>query len=196
MPTVRAFNVVGPPHQSGATNDHVFDADSHLMEVENWLPGYADPDIRKRLVPLGFDNGSGAGVKELMVDLPELWERQRGDEVPADVISGPKGWWAPGALDAMEWSRWRAPKPRRSIRQGAAAICSSKCASRTADAEMLRRRPRRVLRCRRRLRGHSVDALRVPFLQDVRPRQNRREERGSVTRPRVPNLRLPRRCPL
>lgn len=31
-----------------------FDADSHLMETENWLMRYADPDVRDRLKPPGF----------------------------------------------------------------------------------------------------------------------------------------------
>jgi predicted TIM-barrel fold metal-dependent hydrolase len=76
-----------------------FDADSHLMEVDDWLPSYADPDVRDRLHPLGLTN-AGAGAKELMASLPDLWERHRAEAVPDDVISGPKGWMAPGALDA------------------------------------------------------------------------------------------------
>jgi predicted TIM-barrel fold metal-dependent hydrolase len=77
----------------------VFDADSHLMEVDDWLPAYADPQVRDRLRPLGFDN-AGAGAAELMSSLPGLWAQQRDEDVTADVISGPKGWVAPGALDA------------------------------------------------------------------------------------------------
>jgi uncharacterized protein len=83
----------------------IFDADSHLMELADWLPGYADPAVRDRLTPLDFDNGGGPAVKKLMATLPELWERQRGEGVPADVISGAKGWAAPGALDADVRSR-------------------------------------------------------------------------------------------
>jgi uncharacterized protein len=77
----------------------VFDADSHLMEVDEWLPAYADPEVRGRLRPLGFAK-AGASVTELMSSLPELWARQRQAEVGADVLTGPKGWMAPGALDA------------------------------------------------------------------------------------------------
>ena len=77
----------------------VFDADSHLMEVEQWLPGYADPDVRDRLRPLGFEK-AGAGAAELMASLPELWKRQQDEDITADVLSGPKGWMAPGALDS------------------------------------------------------------------------------------------------
>ncbi len=82
----------------------VFDADSHVMEVEDWLPGFADPDVRDRLAPLGFEK-AGAGAAEMMASLPDLWSRQRDEDVDADVISGPKGWMAPGALDADVRSR-------------------------------------------------------------------------------------------
>ena len=77
----------------------VFDADSHLMEVDEWLPTYADAQVRDRLRPLGFDK-AGAGAAELMSSLPALWAQQRGEDVTADVLTGPKGWRAPGALDA------------------------------------------------------------------------------------------------
>lgn len=83
----------------------IFDADSHVMELEEWLPAHADPTIRDQLVPLGFDNAGGEAARKMMAELPALWERQRGEDVPADVISGPKGWWAPGALDAEVRSR-------------------------------------------------------------------------------------------
>jgi len=77
----------------------VFDADSHLMEVEEWLSAYADPLVRDRLRPLGFDK-AGAGAAELMSSLPGLWAQQRDQAVTADVLTGPKGWTAPGSLDA------------------------------------------------------------------------------------------------
>ena len=82
----------------------IFDADSHVMEVDSWVPSFADADVRDRLHSLGLD-GAGAGAKELMDSLPDLWEQQRHQEVTADVISGPKGWKAPGALDTDVRSR-------------------------------------------------------------------------------------------
>jgi hypothetical protein len=33
----------------------IFDADSHVMEVEDWLAGYAEPDVRERLGSLGLE---------------------------------------------------------------------------------------------------------------------------------------------
>jgi hypothetical protein len=77
----------------------IFDADSHLMETPDWLGAFADPSVRERLAPLGLE-GAGAGAAELMAQLPELWESQRTEPVGPEVLKGPKGWKAPGALDA------------------------------------------------------------------------------------------------
>ena len=77
----------------------IFDADSHLMETPDWLGAFADPSVRERLAPLGLE-GAGAGAGELMAQLPELWESQRGEVIGPEVLKGPKGWKAPGALDA------------------------------------------------------------------------------------------------
>ncbi|MGA2836650.1 MAG: amidohydrolase family protein [Acidimicrobiales bacterium] len=82
----------------------VFDADSHLMEIDDWLPSYADPRVRDRLRPLGFAE-AGAGACRLMSSLPALWAQQRDEELTADVLTGPKGWMAPGALDSDVRSR-------------------------------------------------------------------------------------------
>jgi uncharacterized protein len=82
----------GPMHTA------IFDADSHLMETPDWLGRYAEEGVRDRLAPLGLE-GAGAEAAELMAKLPGLWEAQRHEEVGAEVIKGPKGWMAPGALD-------------------------------------------------------------------------------------------------
>lgn len=82
----------------------IFDADSHVMEVEGWLPSFADPEVRERLAPLGLEK-AGKGAAELMRSLPDLWERQRDESIDASVIAGPKGWLAPGALDTAVRSR-------------------------------------------------------------------------------------------
>jgi uncharacterized protein len=78
----------------------VFDADSHLMETSDWLVGYADEGVRDRLAPLGLE-GAGAGAAELMAGLPALWESHQELEIGPEVIKGPKGWMAPGALDGV-----------------------------------------------------------------------------------------------
>ncbi|MGP0030310.1 MAG: amidohydrolase family protein [Acidimicrobiales bacterium] len=82
----------------------VFDADSHLMETGDWLGSFADPAVRERLVPLSFD-AAGARAGELMAKLPEVWESHRRQDIGADVLAGPKGWLAPGALDTAVRSR-------------------------------------------------------------------------------------------
>ena len=82
----------------------IFDADSHVMEVDAWLGEFADPDVRASLAPLGFDR-AGAGASELMASLPALWAKHRETPLDATVIAGPKGWAAPGALDGDVRSR-------------------------------------------------------------------------------------------
>jgi predicted TIM-barrel fold metal-dependent hydrolase len=82
----------------------IFDADSHLMETSDWLGTFADPDVRDQLRPLSFD-AAGSAAAELMAKLPGIWEKQRDQDIGADVISGPKGWVAPGALDTSVRSK-------------------------------------------------------------------------------------------
>jgi len=82
----------------------IFDADSHVMETPDWLPGFADPSIRERLAGLALEK-AGAGAAQLMASLPALWAGQRDQAIGPDVIAGPKGWKAPGALDTTVRSR-------------------------------------------------------------------------------------------
>jgi predicted TIM-barrel fold metal-dependent hydrolase len=82
----------------------IFDADSHLMETPDWLGTFADAGLRDRLESLGLE-GAGAGAAELMASLPALWETHRDQDIGRDVLRGPKGWMAPGALDTEVRSR-------------------------------------------------------------------------------------------
>jgi hypothetical protein len=82
----------------------IFDADSHLMETPDWLGEFADESVRARLEPLGLA-GAGAKATELMEQLPELWDSHRTQEIGPEVLKGPKGWMAPGALDTEVRSR-------------------------------------------------------------------------------------------
>lgn len=76
----------------------VFDADSHVMETDDWLAGFADAAVRDQIAPLGLAN-AGAKARDLMESLPSVWETHRSQEIDAEVVRGPKGWLAPGALD-------------------------------------------------------------------------------------------------
>ena len=82
----------------------IFDADSHLMETSDWLGEFADESVRSQLDTLGLE-GAGAGAAELMASLPELWDSHRHQEIGPEVLQGPKGWMAPGALDTEVRSR-------------------------------------------------------------------------------------------
>jgi predicted TIM-barrel fold metal-dependent hydrolase len=82
----------------------IFDADSHLMETADWLGSYADPHVREQLLPLTLA-GAGAKADEMMSSLPELWEGHRHQAIGPEVLAGPKGWMAPGALDPEVRSR-------------------------------------------------------------------------------------------
>ena len=83
----------------------IFDADSHIMEVRDWLSEYADPGIRERLRPLHL-GGAGGRVAEKAVDAAEA---RRGDEAAANALEEKlmtaKGWGALGAFDPDERSR-------------------------------------------------------------------------------------------
>lgn len=82
----------------------IFDADSHVMETPEWLPAFADPGVRERLSGLGLE-AAGAQAAELMASLPAVWAGHRDQAIGPDVIAGPKGWLAPGALDTAVRSR-------------------------------------------------------------------------------------------
>ncbi len=81
------------------------DADSHLMELPDFLTSHADPGIRDRLPKIDFSNGgrltqdlelaavTGAHPPETVAELTAL-----GD----DLIAGPKGYQALGAFNAGE----------------------------------------------------------------------------------------------
>jgi predicted TIM-barrel fold metal-dependent hydrolase len=89
------------PYAQGRT---YYDADSHLMELSDWLAQYADPSVRDRIRPLQL---GGAG--RLADDAVRAAEARRGDPESARALEanvmGPKGWSALGAFDPAERSR-------------------------------------------------------------------------------------------
>ena len=81
----------------------IHDADSHLMEPLDWLEGYADEATRAKLWALDVSGGGGKSNQELVTT---CWER-RNDPVAtaklaADVMGGPKGFFAFGSMDPNE----------------------------------------------------------------------------------------------
>src|SRR5436190_7480705 len=89
------------PYAEGRT---FYDADSHLMELSDWLVQYADPGVRDGIRPL-YLGGAGALADEAVREA----EARRGDPEAAarlerNVMSA-KGWHALGAFDPAERSR-------------------------------------------------------------------------------------------
>ena len=81
-----------------------YDADSHVMELGDWLPQYADPAIRERIRPLAL-GAAGQLAEQAVADAA----RRRGDRDAArrleDALMNAKGWSALGAFDPTERSR-------------------------------------------------------------------------------------------
>ncbi len=94
------------PYAEGRT---YYDADSHVMELGDWLAGYADPEMRDRIRPL-YLGGAGALADEA-VTRPRNAARYPESSAPLEAnVMGHKGW----------------VRSARSIRRNAAApsICS------------------------------------------------------------------------
>jgi uncharacterized protein len=89
------------PYAQGRT---FYDADSHLMELADWLVEYADPELRDRLRPLrlGGAGPQAAEAVEQAVQRQHTPESARSAET--DVMKR-KGWSALGAFDPDERSR-------------------------------------------------------------------------------------------
>jgi predicted TIM-barrel fold metal-dependent hydrolase len=89
------------PYAEGRT---YYDADSHLMELSDWLVRYADPGVREKIRPL-YLGGAGALAEQAVAEA----EARRGDAEKARALEGAlmkaKGWNALGAFDPAERSR-------------------------------------------------------------------------------------------
>jgi len=90
------------PYAQGRT---YFDADSHIMELPDFLRDFADPALRERLPDLSFASGgrSAKGVQEAAARGAQPPERV--DEMVAlgdGLIAGPKGYAALGAFNREE----------------------------------------------------------------------------------------------
>jgi len=80
------------------------DADSHIMETQDWLISYADPDVRAKLHPLAI--GSGGRMVEKAI--AHAADRRADSAALADAEANlmlRKGWEALGAFDPDERRR-------------------------------------------------------------------------------------------
>ena len=88
---------------SYANDLSVLDADSHLMEPLDWLAGYADADVQAKLRRLDLAGGGDSATEDLV---RRCWARRDDPaetaRLAADVVGGPKGYFAFGSMDAAE----------------------------------------------------------------------------------------------
>lgn len=84
----------------------VYDADSHVMELPDWIEPFADAATAAQLRPLHL-GAAGAFAEQAVADA--AGRRSSGTVVAADAeplaLLKPKGWSAHGAFDAAERSR-------------------------------------------------------------------------------------------
>jgi uncharacterized protein len=80
----------------------MLDADSHIMETPDWVERHADPKIRARLAPLALGKAGGATYKLIEEAVEKARQRVAQARPIANVVSGTKGWHAPGAFDPGE----------------------------------------------------------------------------------------------
>src|SRR4051794_30436727 len=89
------------PYAEGRT---FYDADSHVMEIDDWLPQYADPAVRDRIRPLYL---GGAGKLADEAKAAAVARRTDPDATAKleDALMTAKGWTALGAFDPAERTR-------------------------------------------------------------------------------------------
>ena len=78
------------------------DADSHIMESLDWLSGYADPSVRDRLGSMRLEAGGSGAAKAIARALERQKDEAATAEIATNVVTGPKGWAAYGAIDPGE----------------------------------------------------------------------------------------------
>ena len=81
------------------------DADSHIMESENWLASFADNDVRDRLLSLRLEAGGAGAAKAIRLAQERQQDAAATAAIAENVISGPKGWGALGAMNPDERRR-------------------------------------------------------------------------------------------
>ena len=90
------------PYAEGRT---FYDADSHIMELPDFLRDFADPSVRDELPRISFGGGGRSlkGLEEASARGGQAPERvEEMVALGADLISGPKGYQALGAFNREE----------------------------------------------------------------------------------------------
>jgi len=81
-----------------------YDADSHIMELPDWLVEYADPDVRDRIRPL-YLGAAGKLADHAMHDAEARTADPAAAAALEDKLLDRKGWSALGAFDPVERTR-------------------------------------------------------------------------------------------
>lgn len=81
------------------------DADSHIMESEDWLSAYADAAVRDRLIPLRLEAGGAGAAEAIRRAKARQTDEAATAAIASNVVSGPKGWGAFGAMNPDERRR-------------------------------------------------------------------------------------------
>ena len=81
------------------------DADSHIMESEDWLASYADAPVRDRLLSMRLEAGGSGAAKAIARAKERQLDAGATAAIATDVVSGPKGWGAFGAMNPDERRR-------------------------------------------------------------------------------------------
>ncbi len=83
----------------------MYDADSHIMETLEWLSSYATPEQTGLVAPLATEKG-GQFIEKAIARAEQRFAdpAATAELIKEPIISGPKGWGAYGAFDALERS--------------------------------------------------------------------------------------------
>jgi len=81
------------------------DADSHIMESEDWLSSYADAEVRDRLLSMRLEAGGSGAAKAIARARERQLDAEATAAIASNVVSGPKGWGAFGAMNPDERRR-------------------------------------------------------------------------------------------
>lgn len=90
------------PYAQGRT---FFDADSHIMELPDWLTSYADPSVRDRIPPLPVSAGGPMSARLAQHAAAGGHSAERVEELLRNIIAGAKNYEAVGAFNAAERTR-------------------------------------------------------------------------------------------